>query len=98
MASNPIIGNNVNDYTPPSNNSNSTFLPNSKANDPNMFLVSSLSNKNESYMQWKFDIQLRSGKKKKIGYIDGTSKQLEALKELSSMSGSTMIAWSDHDC
>ena len=62
-----------------------------KNNDPGMFLVSTHLNGNENFMQWKFSIQIALGAKKKIGFVDGTSKKPK-------IAGSELDDWVSNDC
>ncbi|KAL4582809.1 hypothetical protein LXL04_007369 [Taraxacum kok-saghyz] len=64
------------DSTPQNPNSApNNSVNNFKNNDPSMFLVSTHLTGNENFMQWKFSIRIALGAKKKIGFIDGTTKK-----------------------
>lgn len=57
---------------------NSSSINNFKSNDRSMFRISTQLTKNENFKKWKFSIQISLWAKKKIGFIDGTTKKLEA--------------------
>lgn len=86
MSSDPINTNSS--FVPP--NSGSSVL-NTKNNDPHMFLVSNPLNGNENYLQWKYSIQIALGAKKKVGFIDGTSKKPDN-------EGIELDDWISNDC
>ena len=56
-------------------NLNNSGTNGSKADSPNMFLVSTFLNGNENYLQWKFSVQIALGAKKKLGFINGTTSR-----------------------
>ena len=73
------------------NSSTVSSVNSSKNNDPSMFLVSTHLTGNENFLQWKFSIQIALGAKKKIGFIDGTSKKPDTA-------GTELDDWISNDC
>ena len=69
MNSELVIGENSNLNNSGSNSNGS------KADSPNMFLVSTFLNGNENYLQWKFSVQIALRAKKKLGFINGTTSR-----------------------